>query len=246
LKTRVLTPSEFLDAMAKDLWRDFGSASEDAKIRNLVAGGSQESRKARPAKVRHNYFLLDLTLAFYGDSAGSLEEFLFSEFNELRKTPLSAVSFRRQLARERRVSQWLETLWSDADVRVPIGELLRPFGLLFNRRELPAFPFELTEAFQVMQDRNNSTVRTSSLQAGDRILAVNHHRLIMPDDLQKCRSQLGAENEVELSVERNGAFMRVQQRLGKEVLLRLEENKLADADKREKLERFLLRYSEGV
>jgi hypothetical protein len=68
----------------------------------------------------------------------------------------------------------------------------------------------------------------------------------MPDDLLKCRSQLNAGEEVQLFIERNGVAVKLKQHIPMEVLLRLEVNKLADADKQQKLERFLSRYSSGA
>ena len=77
------------------------------------------------------------------------------------------------------------------------------------------------------------------LETGDRILAINNYRLMLPDDLLKCRSRLTPGQEVQLEVERRNLPLRVTQRVAKEVVLKLEINKLADADKQQKLEQFL-------
>ena len=77
------------------------------------------------------------------------------------------------------------------------------------------------------------------LESGDRILAINNYRLMLPDDLLKCRSRLTPGQEVQLDVERRSLPLRVTQRVAKEVMLKLEINKLADADKQQKLEQFL-------
>ena len=77
------------------------------------------------------------------------------------------------------------------------------------------------------------------LETGDRILAIDNHRLVLPDDLLKCRSRLTPGQEVQLDVERRSFPLRVTHRVAKEVMLKLEINKLADADKQQKLEQFL-------
>lgn len=82
------------------------------------------------------------------------------------------------------------------------------------------------------------------LETGDRILAINNHRLVLPDDLLKCRSRLTPGQEIQLDVERRSLPLRLTQRVAKEVMLKLEINKLADADKQQKLERFLTVESE--
>jgi hypothetical protein len=245
LKTGLLTPVDFLQIMAEGLWRTLEADPIGLENWKPVSPQPADSPGRVTRHARQNYFLLDLALAFHGNSVGSLEEFLFTKFAEVSNGPISSVHFRRQLAREERANKLLEELWTDVKV-VPISELLRPFGLLFERRELPGFPFELTETFRVAQRRKPSNLPNSGLQEGDRILAINHHQLTMPDDLQKYRSQLGSENEVQLSVERNGVLMKLQQPIEKKVLLRLELNKLADADKREKLEKFLSREPDGA
>lgn len=242
LKTGAITPGEFLETMARDLWGALGGQSEEADNSRTTPPRPVRPEDAMAASNQQSYFLLDLALTFYGESGRSLEEFLQVRLSERLKAPVSRVDFRRMLAQEHRASRILERLWADAKV-VPIRELLRPFGLLFERRELPDFPFELAEGFQVTRLDNAAD---SQLQIGDRILTVNGCKLLMPDDLLKCRSRLGGEREVELSVERGGGLLRFRQRISKEVLLKLEFNKLSDADKQEKLERFLSRHSQAA
>jgi hypothetical protein len=50
--------------------------------------------------------------------------------------------------------------------------------------------------------------------------------------------------EVQLDIERRNLPLRLTQRIAKDVLLKLEINKLADADKQQKLEQFLSVESE--
>jgi predicted metalloprotease with PDZ domain len=248
LKTGAVTRHEFLQTIAKDLWKVLGTDSRHPMSSQLVSARAKVpgQEPAPPGTSRgQNYFLTDLALAFYGDHAGSLEEFLHTKFTGAEKSQLSGRDFQGKMAEEARASEVLERLWVEAG-HIPVGETLRPFGLLFERRELLDLPFKLTETFQVAQVKKSSSSAGGNVQVGDRILAVNHHRLTMPDDLLKCRSQLNAGEEVQLFIERNGVAVKLKQHIPMEVLLRLEVNKLADADKQQKLERFLSRYSSGA
>ncbi|HEX2520972.1 MAG TPA: PDZ domain-containing protein [Terriglobia bacterium] len=246
LKTGGVTRHEFLQSMAKDLWKVLGTDSRHQISSQVASAEASGQEPATPATSRgQNYFLTDLALTFYGDHAGSLEEFLHTKFAGAEKSRLSGSDFHEKIAEESRARQVLDRLWIEAG-RIPIGETLRPFGLLFERRELLDLPFRLTETFQVAQVKKSSSSTAHSLQVGDRILAVNHHRLTMPDDLLKFRSQLNAGEDVQLFIERNGVAVKLKQRIPMEVLLKLEVNKLADADKQQKLERFLSRYSDGA
>jgi hypothetical protein len=248
LKTGGISRNEFLQTMAEDLWKALETDSRHRTSTQMVSAKAPEQQPARPTTFYvPNYFLTDLALAFYGDEAGSLEEFLHKKFIGGGKSHVSSTDFRRKLSQETRASKVLDRLWIEAEAgHIPIAETLRPFGLLFERRELLDFPFKLTETFQVAQLTKRSNVAAISVQVGDRILAVDHHQLTMPDDLLKCRSQLSSGEEVQLFVERDGVAVKLKQRIPVEVLLNLEVNKLADADKQQKLERFLSRYSDGA
>jgi PDZ domain len=246
LKTGGVSRNEFLQTMAEDLWKALETDSRHRTSTQMISAKAPEQQPARPTTFYvPNYFLTDLALAFYGDEAGSLEEFLHKKFIGGGKSHVSSTDFRRKLSQETRASKVLDRLWIEAG-HIPIAETLRPFGLLFERRELLDFPFKLTETFQVTQVTKRSNLAAISVQVGDRILAVDHHQLTMPDDLLKCRSQLSSGEEVELFVERDGVAVKLKQRIPVEVLLNLEVNKLADADKQQKLERFLSRYSDGA
>jgi len=185
-----------------------------------------------------DYFLLDLALAFYGASSESLEDFLLSNFRESGRTPIAKAEFRRKAAQEIRSNKLLGRLQSESKNE----DLLKPFGLLLERRTSAQLPFELTETFQIARVHN---VTNSPLMVGDRVLAINHHKLLAPLDLAKCRVQLGSMDEAEFSIQRNGSLLRFRHPVGRQTLLRLEVNQLADADKKEKLERFLSRHPES-
>jgi hypothetical protein len=246
LKTGGVSRNEFLQTMAEDLWKALATDSRHRTSSQMVSAKAPGQQPASPTTFHvPNYFLTDLALAFYGDEAGSLEEFLHRKFTGGGNSHVSSTDFRRKLSQETRAGKVLDRLWIEAG-HIPIAETLRPFGLLFERRELLDFPFRLTETFQVAQATKRSNLAAVSVQVGDRILAVDHHPLTMPDDLLKCRSQLSSGEEVQLFIERDGVAVKLKQRIPVEVLLNLEVNKLADADKQQKLERFLSRYSDGA
>jgi hypothetical protein len=186
--------------------------------------------------------LLDLALSFYGDTILSLDALLASGFAASSAEPITEADLRKRLRQEQQAAAALTGVWQSEETQ-RIGDLLRPFALLFDRRELPAFDFQLNETFQIAQ-LGGHTQESTMLETGDRILAINNHRLVLPDDLLKCRSRLTPGQEIQLDVERRSLPLRLTQRVAKEVMLKLEINKLADADKQQKLERFLAVESE--
>ena len=153
-----------------------------------------------PTRSRCSGPLLDLALSFYGDTAQSLDAFLSAGFASSALEPITEADLRRKLRQEQQAAAALMGVWQSEETQ-RIGDLLRPFALLFDRRELPAFDFQLNESFQVAQV-NGHTLEPALLEAGDRILAINNHRLVLPDDLLKCRSRLVPGQEVHLDVER--------------------------------------------
>ncbi|HEU0006365.1 MAG TPA: hypothetical protein VFS12_10285 [Terriglobia bacterium] len=241
LKTGVLGRAEFLDALAVELWNTFGEPGESpAKPRSNAK--TARTAVTSPPRTRCSGLLLDLALSFYGNSVRSLDAFLASGFDPTAEI-ITEADLRKRLRQEEQAAAALTAVWQSEDLQ-EIGELLRPFGLLFDRRELPAFDFQLNETFQIAQLGKHTQGTTSILETGDRILAINNYRLMLPDDLLKCRSRLTPGQEVQLEVERRNLPLRVTQRVAKEVLLKLEINKLADADKQQKLEQFLSVESE--
>ena len=240
LKTGVLGKGEFLDALATDLWSTFGEVSE-LQPRSRPGGKTPRAAATLVPRTRCSGLLLDLALSFYGDTAHSLDAFLANGFPILAE-PITEADLRKKLRQEQQAAAALTGVWQSEETQ-RIGDLLRPFALLFDRRELPAFDFELNETFQIAQ-LSGHTQGSAILETGDRILAINNHRLVLPDDLLKCRSRLAPGQEVQLDVERRSLPLRVTQRVAKEVMLKLEINKLADADKQQKLEQFLSVESE--
>jgi Peptidase M61 N-terminal domain len=236
LKTGVIGKGEFLEVLAADLWNIFGEVAE-SQPKPRPNAKTPRAAATLPQRPRCNGLLLDLALSFYGDTAQSLDAFLSNGFPASTVEPLTEVELRKKLRQEQQAAAVLKGVWQ-IEATQQIGDLLRPFALLFDRRELPAFDFALNEAFQIAQLSGNLQGSTM-LETGDRILAINNHRLVLPDDLLKCRSRLTPGQEVQLDVERRSVPLRVTQRVAKEVMLRLEVNKLADADKQQKLEQFL-------
>lgn len=237
LKTGVLGRAEFLDALASDLWATFG---ESPQTPARPHPNSKTNRAAAPPapRIRCNGLLLDLALTFFGEANPSLDAFLSSGFGGSAAEPISEADVRKRLRQEPQVAAALTGIWQAEDPQ-KIGELLRPFGLLFDRQELPAFDFLLNETFQIAHLARHTQATTEMLELGDRILAINNHRLVLPDDLLKCRSRLMPGQEIQLDIERRNLPLRLTQRVAKEVMLKLEINKLADADKQQKLEQFL-------
>ena len=242
LKTGVLGRAEFLDALAVELWNMFGEPGESPAKPRLNAKTAHTAVTSPPG-TRYSGLLLDLALSFYGNSVQSLDGFLASGFTTATAELIAETDLRKRLRQEQEAAAALAGIWQSEDLQT-IGELLRPFGLLFDRRELPAFDFQLNETFQIAQLGRHGQGTTAMLETGDRILAINNHRLMLPDDLLKCRSRLTAGQEVQLDLERRNLLLRVTQRVATEVLLKLEINKLADADKQQKLEQFLSVESE--
>ena len=236
LKTGVIGKGEFLEVLAADLWNIFGEVAE-SQPKPRPNAKTRRAATTSPPRPRCSGFLLDLALSFYGDTAQSLDAFLSNGFPASTAEPFTEVELRKKLRQEQQAAAVLKGVWQ-IEAAQQIGDLLRPFALLFDRRELPAFDFALNEAFQIAQLSGN-TQGSTMLETGDRILAINNHRLMLPDDLLKCRSRLTPGQEVQLDVERRSVPLRVTQRVAKEVMLRLEVNKLADADKQQKLEQFL-------
>jgi Peptidase M61 N-terminal domain len=237
-KTGVLGKGEFLDALAVDLWSTFGEGDE-SQSRPRSNAKTARSAATLPPCTQCSGVLLDLALSFYGDTAQSLDAFLANGF---AAEPITEADLRRRLRQEPQAAAALTGVWQHEETQ-RIGDLLRPFALLFDRQELPAFDFRLNETFQIAQLVGH-TQGATILETGDRILAIDNHRLVLPDDLLKCRSRLTPGQEVQLDVERRSSPLRVTHRMAKEVMLKLEINKLADADKQQKLEQFLSVESE--
>lgn len=233
LRTGVVTRTEFFDAAAAGLWDDFHDSRNELPA--TPASPERTKQTVSTSEGLCSPFLLDLALSFYGDSTHSLEEFISGRPVFPVQDIVWETEMRRRLQREGRAAKVFEASRNSTGLEA-VGAALRPFGLLFERRTLPAFPFELTESFQVALLK---TREAHGLQLGDRVVAINDRRLAMPDDLLKFRSRFSPGQDVQISVERSGFPLKLKVRVSENVWLKLEAYKLADADKREKLESFL-------
>ena len=122
-----------------------------------------------------------------------------------------------------------------------ISKRLKPFGLVFEMRDLPDLSIDLNENFQVERIRKKGEGTSGALLVGDKIMAIGDTRILRPIDLIKCRSAMHPGDEITLVVERSGVVQKIKQRVGRETFVRLEPNRLSDSDKQEKLEAFWMR-----
>ena len=98
------------------------------------------------------------------------------------------------------------------------------------------FPFELTENFEIGRIWQDGVSKRVQLQLGDKVVSIGPLRLMKPDDLLKCRGWVKPGEDIQIMIKRGGVSLRVQQSVEKQVLFKLESNRLADADKQEKLQ----------
>jgi predicted metalloprotease with PDZ domain len=123
----------------------------------------------------------------------------------------------------------------DAD---DFSKRLKPFGLVFEMKELGGWSFDLNENFQVERIKKKTEGDDRGLWLGDKIIAINGQRILRPVDLVKCRSAMRPGDEITLLIERSGETQKVKQRVTGETFVKLEANRLSDLDKQEKLEAF--------
>jgi M61 glycyl aminopeptidase len=230
LKTGGMSSTEFLEEISRGLGEDvscsnFGSA---ATLLELEPTSKPSSSRARQT---FGLFVIDLVLAFQGRQSGTLIEVVQKLFQESRGTE---ADFLKELTAEGTVTL------SDS---LQLADLLKPFALVLRRIEVPSFSFDLSETFQVSRVGQRVNGRLSSLQLGDRILAINQSRLLEPLDFFKLRGILRAPEDVILTIERNGTTLRLKDKMIWTSYCQLTVNGLADADKRQKLDQFLARES---
>src|SRR5262249_22204793 len=153
-----------------------------------------------------DFFVVDLALAFGGRQSGIMIEALQEASQESRTT---GGDWLQKLAGEASLPH-LTGLTSDPG-KDDLADLLKPFGLVLERIEIPHLNFDLSETFQVSRIQRHT--KGPFLQLGDRILAVNQNPLLEPTDLLKLRGWLRAGENVTLTVERNGTVLKFQERL---------------------------------
>jgi PDZ domain len=250
LKAGSLSRGEFLEKMAqgfRELPVEVATDPVAFPTQNVwLRSQKVESPSDSLVKVRGTltFFLIDLALVFYGKEYHSIEEFLQTYFKADQDLTRDEVGLLSELQSEQEASRIAELLL-DGTAPLGVAQVLRPFGLILVRTELPSFEFELSESFQIIRLGKGIAAGKTGLRLGDRIVALNGTRLITPSDLFKSRSLLQPGEEVTLTVERNGTTLNLTGVLEPEVYLRLETNKLADSDKQERLARFLAKEIES-
>jgi len=237
LKTGSMSQAEFLENISRGLQEDLNAESSAMMI--------DRSRKPREpvSKLRQvlNFFIVDLALAFEGRKGramiGVLQKSLQESLQESRRAEGDSL---KKVAGEGSLDR-LEAELSSRAGSDELAELLRPYGLILERIEMPHLSFELSETFQVSHVDRRLKGRLSGLQLGDRILGVNQNLLLGPTDLLKLRGSLSVGEDVILTVERDGVILKLKERLEGMSYCRLATNGLADSDKQQKLESFLAR-----
>jgi len=230
LKTGGLTKDEFLEKMAEGFYESAATPKPEVLSAPIRMGSSPLRIKLRGPL---NFFLIDLALAFFGKEKSSLDEFLQKFLLESKGPQTILEGLPRSLRSEAKVPE----IFLNSSESFVVTDLLRPYGLLLERRELPKFDFALSETFQIVQLPRG----TVGLRLGDRILAINQNRIIKPADLFKLRSSLRLGEEATLTIDRNGSTLNLKERLGTDTFFRLAVNRLADSDKRQRLAQFLAR-----
>jgi hypothetical protein len=191
-----------------------------------------------------NLFLLDLALNFFGKTANSLEQLVHERTNIASLEKILDGDFPRGFVRDSNLISQLKIVFPKEEF-ADISQRLRPFGLVFESREIADLSFDLNENFQVERIRKMDEGKNGNLQLGDKVISVAERRLLRPIDLIKRRSELNPGQDITLVLERGGVVLKIKQRVGRERLVRLEANRLSDADKQEKLEKFWEREPGG-
>jgi hypothetical protein len=243
LKTGATSRSDFLAQMALGFREWFNSLENPG---NSVPKASKLRQAfediATDRRISVN-FILDLSLSFYGKEKKSIFEFLDSS----SAMPRDAKRIEEDLLKVSSAGRGefpIHELLQSYATPVTVGEVLKLFGLTMVRGDVPKLGFGLTESFQIQSRSGDLPAYQSELLPGDRVVSVQNHRLVNPSDLIKVRSLLSSADIMNVTVERNGVFLQIRQPLAKEQDLRIEANKLSDADKLERLEGFLSREVE--
>ena len=243
LKTGVLPKELFLQTIAVG----FGMTSESGGRSPKRSNALSQKYVARVALNKEekisNLFLLDLLLGFYGRSTNSLEQLIRMKASSVAFEKIVEGDPPRSLLHDTGflIQQKIVFPKGDAD---DFSKRLKPFGLVFEMKELGGWSFELNENFQVERIKKNTEGDDKGLWLGDKIIAINDQRILRPVDLVKCRSEMRPGDEMTLLIERSGEVQKIKQRVSRETFVRLGPNRLSDLDKQEKLEAFWSREYE--
>ena len=240
LKTGVLSKEQFLQKIAAG----FGVIPNESHRPQKRTNPSSLKAVARVALTEEeklsNLFLLDLLLGFYGKSTSSLEQLIHAKMNSVVLEKIVEGDPPRNLFRDSGLLIQQKIVFPKGEFE-DVSKRLRPFGLVFEMRELADLSFDLNEKFQVERIRQKGEGNSGALLVGDKLIAIDDKRILRPIDLITCRSVLHPGNEITLVVERNGEVQKIKHRVGRETFFRLESNRLSDSDKQEKLEAFWAR-----
>ncbi|MFN8007950.1 MAG: hypothetical protein U0V70_13170 [Terriglobia bacterium] len=243
LKTGSITKEQFFQEMATGI----GVIADGVNRLPKKAGPSNPKAAPRVFLTREEkvarLFLLDLLLGFYGKSPNSLEQFLQPRINTGILEKLLEGEAPRSLARESGFLVQLETVFPRGEG--DISKRLRPFGLVFEKRELADLSFDLDENFNVVRVTRKQEGIERGIMVGDKVLAIGDRKILRPIDLTMVRSEMRPGTDILLLVERDGATLKIKEHVGVESLTKLEANRLSDPDKQEKLEIFLSRDING-
>ena len=242
LKTRCVTKDEFLEHMAEGFYE---REAAQAKPGVLSPAARMHSLPLPLIKLRGplNFFLIDLALSFSGKENNSLDNFLPKSSLESREPQTIIEGLLRNLRSEGEAAKLAEMLLTSSEPYA-VTDLLKPFGLLLERKELPKFDFGLSETFQVVHLPKGTAATASGLRLGDRILAINQNRIVRPTDLFKLRSSLRLGEEAILTIDRDGSILKLREMLEIDTFFRLAVNRLADLDKQKRLAQFLGRIEQ--
>ena len=237
LKTGVLPKELFLQTIAVGFGMTSEAGSQSPKRTNALSQKAVARVALDKEEKISNLFLLDLLLGFYGRSTNSLEKLLRMKANSVVFEKIVEGDPPRSLLPDSGFLMQQRIVFPKGDAD-NFSKRLKPFGLVFEMKELGGWSFDLNENFQVERIKKLGEGDDRGLWVGDKIIAINDKRILRPVDIVKCRSEIRPGDEITLLIERSGEVQKIKQRMGRETFVRLEPNRLSDLDKQEKLATF--------
>jgi len=237
LKTGALSKEQFLQTIAVGFGMTSEAGSRSPKRSNALSRKTVARVALNKEEKISNLFLLDLLLGFYGRSTNSLEQLISSKTNSVVFEKIVEGDPPRSLLHDTGFLIQQRFVFPKGDTD-DLSKRLKPFGLVFEMKELGGWSFDLNENFQVERIKVKPEGDDRRLWVGDKIISINNQRILRPVDLVKCRSEMQPGDEFTLFIERSGEVQKIKDRLGRETYCRLETNRLSDLDKQEKLEAF--------
>jgi len=243
LKTGAISRDQFLDAMA----RGFASEPDDSDGNRFLT--VRPNKRPAPSQIGSMQrkilvgFLIDLSLSFRPTGPVSVFDFIKDTYRSARESDRIEIELLRRSQTDKGYKSLLRFLEGGSSPEL-CSELLKPYGLVLLRSEMPNLGFSLSESFRIVRLAKQGVKGRSPFRIGDKLIAIDDFRLVKPDDLIKARSLIGTNPQAVITLERDGDLLRVKKTLDRDVLLKLEVNKLADADKLERLESLLMREVE--